>query len=107
MQGIPPCRKLFAALLDLSLDAVDGIIYGLLEGAGLRLGAQVATGYVHRDYCNLITLLGIFVELEHHLGTRRLCKSLQLCHLGLDKLDELLAGIEFHGLNLYVHSLLY
>ena len=48
----------------------------------------------------------VFIKSENDLGTRRtLCEAVEFVHLVLDEFDQPFVGVEFHGLNLYVHSL--
>lgn len=63
-------------------------------------------GHVQRDGCEFISFFVVLIEFENDLGSgRALRKAVQLRHFGIHEFDEPFVGVEFHGLNLYVHSL--
>ena len=48
----------------------------------------------------------VFIDFQNDLGTgRTLCEAVELFHFVLYEFDQPFVCVEFHGLNLYVHSL--
>ena len=76
------------------------------SGAGAVFGHHILAGHVQRDGCEFISFFVVLIEFENDLGSgRALRKAVQLRHFGIHEFDEPFVGVEFHGLNLYVHSL--
>ena len=77
-----------------------------MPGEDLVACHQVFARHMECDRCYLVSLFKVFIESENDLGTRRtLCEAVEFVHLVLDEFDQPFVGVEFHGLNLYVHSL--
>ena len=77
-----------------------------MPGEDLVACHQVFARHVECDRCYLVSLFKVFIKSENDLGTRRtLCEAVEFVHLVLDEFDQPFVGVEFHGLNLYVHSL--
>lgn len=61
---------------------------------------------MERDRCDLVSFFMVFIEFQNDLGTgRTLCEAVELFHFVLYEFDQPFVCVEFHGLNLYVHSL--
>jgi len=69
-------------------------------------GHQVLAGHVQCDGCDLVSFFVVLIEFQNDVCARRaLREAVKLGHLGVHEFDQFLVGVEFHGLNLYVHSL--
>ena len=90
----------------LTLEGVDRFVHRLLEGFGLVAGHEVLARHMERDRCDLVSFFMVFIEFQNDLGTgRTLCEAVELFHFVLYEFDQPFVCVEFHGLNLYVHSL--
>lgn len=54
---------------DLTFKYILGVVNSLLEGMSLLLDTDVSTGQAQSDHCDFVTLLVIFLQLQHNIDT--------------------------------------
>ena len=95
-------------LVDLPFQGVDRFVDRLFESPRTVAGYQILARHAERDGRYFVALILILVEFQNDFRSRRTVgEPVQFGHFRLYEFDQLPVGVEFHGLNLYVHSVNY
>lgn len=95
-------------LVDLAFERFDREIDRFLETFAPALGHQVVPRNMEVDRGDFISEFVVFIQFQYDVGSDSpFDKTVEFVHFVLYEFDQLPVGVEFYGLNLYVHNTMF